>query len=81
MTEAEERAALRHIIEHARCLNDYVAGGAFCAPMTPNESALFTKLGRKYKYDKEFEDVLHPYQFKNASSRSKDTQKLHRKYS
>ena len=69
----DEREVLRKLIAWKNALNNYLAGGAYAPAFSTQAGDLFTRLGRKYKYDREFEDDLRFYDFKSHSTRSRRT--------
>lgn len=73
MTDVEAREKLRYFLKWKDDVLNYTFGnGPYVPPFSANDSALFTKLISKYKYDKEFIDQLSLYSGKtSATSRSR----------
>lgn len=73
MTEEAARAKLHYFLKWKDDVINYTFGkGSYVPPFSVDDSALFTKLISKYKYDSEFIDKLSFYTGKtSATTRSK----------
>ncbi len=68
MTEQEAREKLRYFLKWKDDVLNYTFGnGSYVPPFSSDDSALFSKLISKFKYDKEFVDSLSLYTGKTSA--------------
>jgi hypothetical protein len=69
--DANRRQELHALLRRRRAVLDWASGsGPFAMAITPGESAAFTRLGRRYKYDLEFAEALALFAFRPARTTS-----------